>query len=147
MKVWAQVLLIGCMLTLLSAGSAKQVRADMLTTLFAENNGQAVNMFDFNVLAAQGIIVSAFDLNLQVGTWDINLYTLDGLYAGNQTNSAAWTLHASITGLVSNGLDVPTNWDFADLSLNAGDQAFYVEVTNGFGMVYTNGTAEGAIIT
>jgi hypothetical protein len=49
----------------------------------------------------------------------------------------------AINGLASAGVDNPTTWDFADLNLDTGTHAFYVTVTNGTAMNYTNGTSEG----
>lgn len=123
-----------------------QVAADMITTLFAANNRQAGNMFNINVLAPNGINIESFDLNLLPGTFDVNLYTLDASYVGNENNPAAWTLHDSITGLTSAGTNNPTNWDFTDLTIGAGIQAFYVQVSSPT-LAYTNGTAEGSIVS
>ncbi len=124
----------------------KCCHAEMVTTLFAANNGQSGNMFDINISAPNGVTIHAFDLNLDAGAWDINLYTLDGTHVGNENDPTAWTLHDSISGLNSNGFDNPTNWDFADLELDVGPQAFYVEVTNGTALNYTNGTGVGNLV-
>ncbi len=127
--------------------SASSASADIITTYFAANNGQSGNMFDINVLVADGVVIQAFDLNLAGGTWDVNVFTLDGSYVGSETNSAAWTLVDSVTGLASAGVDNPTFWDIADLSIDSGLQAFYIEVTNGTGIRYTNGTGEGNLVS
>ena len=121
------------------------LQGDMITTTFAANNGQAGNMFDINVLAADGILLEEIAVHLAGGDWDLEIYTRNGTYVGNETNSAAWTLHDSISGLSSSGLGTPTAWDIQDLSLDLGAQAFYVRVSNGTAMRYTNGTTEGSV--
>ncbi len=123
-----------------------RTHADMLTTLFDADVRQSGNMFDIEVLNPNGLQISAFDLNLVPGNWDVNLYTLNGSYVGNENSPDAWTLHDSINGLISSGTNNPTFWDFEDLMLDAGNQAFYVEVTNGFAMAYSMGTAEGGLV-
>lgn len=125
--------------------AAVPCRADMLNTLFNANNGQAGNMFDTNVLASGGIRIEALELNLDPGDWDAELWTLNGTYAGNETNPAVWTLRDSFSGLTSAGFDNPTAWDIVDFNLAAGAEAFYVRVSNGSGMNYTNGSSEGAL--
>lgn len=121
------------------------LHAEMITTTFAANNGQAGNMFDVDILAPNGITMEEIELNLFAGSWNVNIYTRDGSYAGNETNPGAWTLHDSITGLNSLGANGPTSWDILDLNLTTGPQAFYVQVTNGAALRYTNGTSEGAV--
>ncbi len=119
---------------------------DVISTPFNSNNGQAGNMFDLNVLNANGIMVEAFELNLDPGTWDLQLYTINSSYVGNETTPGNWTLVDSIAGLLSAGTNNPTFWDFNDVSLNSGTNAFYVTVTNGTAMNYTNGTSEGSVL-
>lgn len=122
--------------------------SDILTTQFNANNGQSGNMFNIDVLAGDGIVVEAFDLNLDAGSWDLELYVITGgIYNGNETNASAWTLVDSVSGLTGAGFDNATFWDFNDLNLAAGNNAFYVSVTNGTAMNYTNGTSEGALLT
>jgi hypothetical protein len=121
-------------------------QADILTTLFASNNGQAGNMFDINVLAPDGILVEAVELNLDPGNWNLNFFTIDSTYLGNETNSGAWTFRDSITGLTSAGTNNPTSWDITDFYLPGGGEGFYIFVTNGTAMNYTNGTSEGALV-
>ncbi|MGI9518041.1 MAG: hypothetical protein ACR2NP_13390 [Pirellulaceae bacterium] len=125
---------------------ASSASGDVVTTFFAANNGQAGNMFNINVLEPGGVTIQAFDLNLAAGNWNVDLYTLDGSYIGNETTPAAWTLVDSVTGLPGAGIDIPTFWDVTDFSVDFGGQAFYVNVTNGTGLRYTNGTGEGNLV-
>ena len=78
-----------------------------LTTQFAENNAQAGNMFD--VVSLDGGKVVGFDLNLDGGTWTVEVYTVtDGGPIGPVLNQPAkWTLVATAT-VTSNGVNVPT---------------------------------------
>lgn len=120
--------------------------ADVLTTTYASNGGQFGNMFDVNVLSSNGIAVEQFGLNLDVGTWDLEIYSLNSPYGGNETNPGAWTLRDAVFGLVSTAANAPTIWDFADFELTGGSiSAIYVTVTNGPGINYTNGSLEGAV--
>ncbi len=119
---------------------------DVLTTLFAANNGQAGNMFDVNVLASDGVLIEGLELNLDAGNWDLNFYTIDTTYVGNETNSVAWTFRDSISGVTSAGPNIPTVWDVNDFYLPTGGEGFYVFVSNGTAMNYTNGSGEGALV-
>jgi len=122
-------------------------QATGLTTTFASNNGQAGNMFD--LVAINDVSICGFDVNLDVGTWDLEVYgvTGGGTFVGNETNSSAWTLIGSAAGVVSNGLNAPTPLPISLMTpMTAGTtQGFYVTVTNGSGIKYTNGTTAGAV--
>ncbi len=120
-----------------------QVHADIISTGFAGGNGQSGNMFDVNVLTVSGIEISQFDLNLDLGSWDLMLYTKSGTYVGSETTPSDWTLHETTLGLTSAGENQPTAWDISDLTLGPGIHSFYVNVANGTALNYTNGTAEG----
>ncbi len=121
------------------------VNADIITTSFSTNNGQAGNMFDVNVLASPGIDLTSLELNLDPGNWDISLYTKIGSYVGSETNASDWTLHSQITGLTSNGTDTATPWDIPDLNLSSGINSFYVVNTNGTAINYYNGGGVGSV--
>ena len=122
-----------------------------LTTTFASNNGQSGNMFDIVATNAAGITVKSFDVNLDVGTWDLEVYTLPSgtPYLPDVNNAAAWTLVGSAAGVVSNGLNIATPLPICVNTFvpAATTQAFYVTVTNGTSMNYTNGTTTGALYT
>tara|TARA_R110002072_G_scaffold25443_1_gene84949 strand:- start:20474 stop:22171 length:1698 start_codon:yes stop_codon:yes gene_type:complete len=131
--------------TLLIAVTAS---AQSLTTTFAGGNGQAGNMFDLRAIVP--INVTGFDVNLDVGTWDMEVYTLTATntpYLPDVANPAAWTLVGSATGVVSTAMNAPTPLPIAlNVPINAGEiQAFYVTVTNGTSINYTNGTTTGAL--
>ena len=121
-------------------------RADIITTFFNSNNGQSGNMFDANVLAPLGINVSQLDLNLDAGSWDIELYTRTGTHVGSETTPGDWTLRQSSTGVTSIAPNLATPWDITDFTLNSGQSAFYINVTNGTALNYTNGTGIGNFV-
>lgn len=118
-----------------------------LLTTFAGGVGQAGNMFD--IQATNAVEICSFDLNLNTGTHDIEVYVVTGggTYIGNETNPAAWTLIGQIQGLVSNGTGVPTPCPIAvNTVIPAGaTQGFYVTVSSGGLMWYTSGTTQGAV--
>jgi hypothetical protein len=119
-----------------------------LTTTFASNNGQSGNMFDLVATNAQGITVDYFDVNLDSGTWNMEVYKLtnNGPYLPSVNTPGDWTLIGS-TDVTSNGPDVPTQLRIPVCTfVPAGaTQAFYVTVTNGTAINYTSGTATGAL--
>lgn len=122
------------------------VAAQSLTTTFASNNGQSGNMFD--VVGLADVTVNDFDVNLDLGSWSVEVYVVSNgtAFAGNDTNPSAWTLLATAS-VSSAGVNTPTN-----LGLNLGHavsagqtQGFYVTVNSGTGMNYTNGSSQGAV--
>ncbi len=122
-----------------------------LTTTFASNNGQSGNMFDIVATNAAGITVKSFDVNIDAGSWDLEVWTLPSgtPYLPDVNNAAAWTMVGSVAGVVSNGLNVATPLPICVNTFvpAATTQAFYVTVTNGTSMNYTNGTTTGALYT
>ena len=79
-----------------------------LSTTFASNNGQSGNMFD--IVATTSVVIQTFDVNLDPGTHDLEVYivTGGGTHVGQETNAAAWTMVGSVTGISSLGTDIPT---------------------------------------
>lgn len=118
-----------------------------LTTTFAGGSGQSGNMFDIQALNPAGITVNYFEANLATGTWDVEVWvkTVQGPYAPDVNNMAAWTLRGSATGIVSNGNGVPTLLPIpvCEYIPPTATQAFYVTVTiaNVLGVNYTNSSA------
>ena len=111
-----------------------------LTTTFASNNGQAGNMFDLRSLT--DIVVDSFDVNLDSGTWDLEVWTSNaGSHVGVEQDATQWTQVASFPGVVSNGADVPTPLGGClNIQLTTGvTQGFYVTVANGNAINYTTG--------
>ena len=121
-----------------------QVNAALITTTFAGGNGQSGNMFDVDILG-QDLIFTGFDLNLDSGTWDLEVYTRLGGYSGFQNSSVGWDLIHNST-LVSAGDGNASFLDISDTLFNSNSTyGLYITVTNGSGMNYTNGNSEGSV--
>ena len=135
------------LLSMLVLSAAAATAQSPLTTTFASNNGQSGNMFD--VVALTDLTVKSFDVNVDAGTWDFEVYTLPSgqAYLPEVANAAAWTLVGSATGITSAGLNLPTQLPIcANTFVPSGvTQAFYVTVTNGTSMNYTNGSTTGTL--
>ena len=129
--------------------SATAFAQSPLTTTFASNNGQAGNMFDIVALNASGITIDSFDVNVDSGTWDLEVYklTIPGPYLPSVNTAGDWTLVGSATGVVSNGLNNPTQLPIcvSEFIPSGATQSFYVTVTNGTSINYTNGSATGSV--
>ncbi len=160
-RLRSRILLPALMATLLGSVAFGQFS---LTTTFLNNNGQSGNMFD--VMSPTGITVNDFDVNLDTGTWDIEIYIVNvdptatnpgtiaqtptaGPSAGLRadTDPVQWLPVATIMGVVSNGPGVPTNLAAGvSIPLAAGQRlGFYVTVTNGTAINYTNGSNWGGV--
>ncbi|MCK5944396.1 MAG: hypothetical protein KAI24_20580, partial [Planctomycetes bacterium] len=111
------------------------------------------NMFDIGAVNAAGITVRNFDVNLDAGTWDLEVYvaTSGGTHIGIEQNAASWTLVGSAVGVVGNGPGVPTLLPICveEFIPASGTQGFYVTCTNGTGINYTTGTGftQGTLYT
>jgi hypothetical protein len=117
--------------------------AASLTTTFASGNGQDGNMFDV-VVNEKSLTVTSLDLNIDRGTI-AELYVKPGTYQGFATDSSAWTLIGTVSGIATNGGGIPTNVDFADFVLPSNQTtALYVTMRGGL-LNYTNGTSVGNI--
>lgn len=130
-------------LPILFAATAAVTAQSPLTTTFASNNGQSGNMFDVRPISAP-ITIDDLDVNLDAGTWDLEIYTVTGggSHVGNEQNAAAWTLVATVPGVVSAGANVPTPLaQVLNIACPPGlNTGIYVTVTNGTGINYTTGT-------
>ncbi len=124
-----------------------------LTTTFMSNNGQSGNMFD--VVASTPIILTSFDVNIDPGTWTIEIYTVvpDPIATGTMgsmqqnantpTDTNQWTLVATVMNVTSAGTDNPTPLGTGIVSINlaAGEtRGLYITVVSATTMNYTNGT-------
>ncbi|MAG55362.1 MAG: hypothetical protein CMJ83_03640 [Planctomycetes bacterium] len=113
-----------------------------LTTTYTSNNGQSGNMFD--IVATNPVIIQTVDINVDAGTHTIAVYVVTGggSYVGLAATPGAWTLVGTAPGVVSNGLNVATPVPLPlNVQIQPGQtQGFYVTVTTGTGMNYTNGS-------
>ena len=94
------------LVSLAAVAAAALLPAQSLTTTLTSNNGQAGNMFDVKALV--GLTIDSFDVNLDAGTWDLEVYALPSNtpYLPDVNNAAAWgSPIASVTGVVSNGFN------------------------------------------
>ena len=119
--------------------------AATLTTLYATNNAQRGIMFDIQAINA--ITILCYDVNLAVGTTNVEIYTKTGTHVGFTGTPAAWTLVGTAINVTSAGVNLPTYIPIAvNVSIGAGAvQAFYITRTTAGGpsVDYTNGTAVG----
>ncbi len=94
--------------TIVSSGGEQgsDVVTGALTTLFASNNSQCGNMFD--VTPKRGLTITGFDVNLDPGSYTLEVYYRRGSSVGNESSSAGWTLAGS-SSVVSTGADTPTS--------------------------------------
>ena len=135
-----------------------------LPVLFGANNGQAGNMFD--VVASNAITLKSFDLNLDGGTFDIEIWSVItdptamnpgsiiqtptagpsmGLRA--DTDMMQWNLEATVLGVVSNGFNNPTPLGpgVVNIPYAAGEtKGIYITVVAATAINYTNGNNWGA---
>ena len=132
-------------LVLLSAAAVAQ---SPLSTPFVGGNGQAGNQFD--LVATNPVVITTFDVNISAGTWDLEVYAVTGggSKVGVENTAAAWTLVATAPGVVSNGANVPTplGVNFAVPIAPGQTQGFYVTLSAGGTMNYTNGTTPQGVL-
>ncbi len=115
-----------------------------LTTTFANNNGASGNMFD--LVALNDLVINSFDVNLDSGSSDMEVYFKTGPYLPSVNTAADWTLVGSVAGLVSAGPGVATPLGLSlGINVAAGETvAFYVTSTTST-INYTNGSGTGAL--
>ncbi|MGK0521944.1 MAG: hypothetical protein ACJAUC_004663, partial [Planctomycetota bacterium] len=128
--------------------SAATVAQSPLVAPFNSDNGQSGNQFD--LVATSPVIISGFDVNIDAGVWDLEVYTVTGggTKVGVENNASAWTLVGSATGVTGAGLNLPTPLPIAlAIPIAPGQtQGFYVTVSNGTSMNYTNGVTPQGVL-
>ena len=127
-----------CMLLLLASASRAQLG---LNTGFAANSSQAGIMFDIE--GTQRLQIRGFDLNLQPGTWDIEIYTTlsGGPWLGSEASPGDWGLVGNYLSVASVGANQLTELPHTlDIDVPAGStQGVYITVASGFGTLYRSG--------
>ena len=136
--------LVAALVLLASASALGQF---CVTTTFANNNGQAGNMFD--IVATNPVLINDFDCNIDSGNWTVQVYAVTGggSWSPVSTTSSAWTLLGSAS-VTSAGVGNATNLGLSlGYLIPAGTtQGFYLTVTTGTGFNYTNApTAVGTV--
>lgn len=117
------------------------------STVYASNNGQRGCMFNIN--ATNTITITCFDANLYAGTTaNYEIYFRAGTFIGNESNSAAWTLVGTTTGLTSAGNNLPTPIPIpVNITIPAGQTyGFYITNDFGGGTSYTDGVGNATVL-
>ncbi|PHI19901.1 hypothetical protein CEQ90_10135 [Lewinellaceae bacterium SD302] len=119
-----------------------------LTTLFAENNGFAGNMFDLENVSADPILITSFEVNVEsaVGEMlDLQVWTTPGTFNGVQNDASQWTSLGSAT-VAGKGVDNPTPLPVGGLTILPGESFGITVYLNNYAnsgvtrrFVYTNG--------
>lgn len=124
--------------------STVPIQADLITTLFASDNGGSNGgavYFDIDVLNPSGITIHKISVNTEetFSQSSIQVYTRSDSYSGAETVTAGWTLVSSGLG-GSAALNTPTEFDVADFSLGLGVSGIALVSANDWSFSYTNGT-------
>lgn len=124
---------------------------DSLQTPFTSGNAQSGVMFDI-LTKNNPITINSFEANLDPtyfsGPGNFSVYYKTGTHAGFETNSGAWTLLASSTGITTLGAGVGVDLGF-NLSLQLSPNttyAFYIVCTNGPAIPYTTAGVFNALL-
>ena len=124
---------------------APQARAASLTTTFASGNGQSGNMFRiraYNDIDIDSLVMSSSTS----GTCSWEVYTTTSTLSSSvASNSGLWTLRASGSQTFTSG--TPSTVTFASsVQMAAGtDLYWYVTMSSGCGVNYTNGSSFGSL--
>lgn len=139
---------LGAVLLLLLMAPCDGLAQGALNAGFAGGNGQFGCMFDLE--GRQALTVCGFDLNLQSGTWTIEVYSKPGSHVGAVNDSTAWgSPVATRVQVVSSGLNTPTPLALSlGIPLGSGEtRGFYITAVEGTAVNYTNGApgSRGAV--
>jgi hypothetical protein len=119
-----------------------------LFTFYAQNNAQRGIMFDLQ--AINSVVIQCFDVNLAVGTTNVEIYTKAGTHVGFQNTPGAWVLVGTAVNLVAAGANLATYVPvIVNIPIATGNtQAFYITRTTAGGPVvdYTNGVLVGNLL-
>lgn len=114
-----------------------------LTTSFNSNNGSGGNMFDINILRPT-LEILGFEVNVDPGTHDVDIYYKTGTYVGDMNNAAAWTYAGQVT-VTSAGTDAPTTVTLPNsLVLNSGIHGIFLGISSS-SWNYYNGNGTGTL--
>ena len=117
------------------------------STVYASNNGQRGCMFNIN--ASNTITITCFDASLYAGTTaNYEIYFRTGTFIGNESNSGAWTLVGTASGVTSAGNNLPTPIPIpVNVTIPAGQTyGFYITNDFGGGTSYTDGVANNTVL-
>lgn len=116
-----------------------------LTTPLMAGNGNNGIMFDVD--ATSNVTIECIDLLCNSGTHDIEVWTKSGTHVGSETTSADWTQIGTASNVVSNGttpVSIPLSINTPIAAMFT--QAFYITISSGDNLDYTNGTAVGNVL-
>lgn len=105
-------------------------------------NTQSGNMFD--ITANKTLIIDSLAVNAYTSAViSANIYYRVGTYAGYQTNSSAWTLAKTVTGIQAKNIGQKTIVNMNGYVLPPGTYGIYVQISDGIvfksgGNTYTN---------
>jgi len=144
MRISRIVLSLGLCLALTALAAAQPL---CLTTTFAHNNGQSGNMFDVEALSVgSGVTIVDFDINVDPGTFTVNVYTHPGTFVGTEQTPGAWgapiasvSVTSNATSTASPGVPTPLVSNIAVPIAPGAVQAFYVTLATATSINYTNG--------
>ena len=101
-------------------------------------------MFDV-VNLVDDLTITGFDLNLDLGTFNVEIYSKTGSYLGFETDASAWSLIDS-GSITSSGTDQASFFDVSDFLLNGfSSTSLYITLSDATDMNYLNGTNAGAV--
>lgn len=104
--------------------SASSAMAQSITTLFASNNGSSPGggiYFEVENVGTGTVTINSWDINTNIGTFNVQVWTRPGTYSGFETSSAGWTLLGTAPGVVSAGVNLPTPVAVGGLVINPGE--------------------------
>ena len=103
----------------------------------------------FDIYAVNGVEITNFSMDMDVGVHDVEIYTKTGTHVGFETNPGAWTLVGTANGITVAGIGYGTVIPLTISVTIPGCETvgFYVTTTGSSfsGSNYTNGTAVGNI--
>jgi hypothetical protein len=131
-------------LTILLSFSLFSAKAESLTTTFASGNGQNGNMFNLVNLTGSNISISnlwGVHVDDTGTTVQMELYYVDGGFAGHEHTASDWTFVGTGSGLGA-GSGIATSINFSSgFTLPAlATYGIYITRTDGLDVNYTDGT-------
>ncbi len=127
----------------ITAGGAGGGTMGSLTTLFTSNNGGSAGwtvMYDLTV-GPNDIEVTDLDVNIDgTSTFNLDMYTLEGTYIGNETNPGAWGAPAASGTGTGLGIDQPSNAVLTAPVTLLANTTYGIAIVTDSGQNYTNGT-------
>src|SRR5262249_29931550 len=119
--------------------------APLATTYTGFNTYETGAMFD--ITAINDVYISGFDMNMNYGTSDFEIYYKSGTYFGYETNPSAWIFAGAASGVVSACIGSPTSIPIGlSIFIPAGQTyAFYLTSSNYNYIYYSPGTGVGNV--